>query len=179
MNSLGYHIQNQTILDPLNGQKDLKERIIRMTGPSQMQHDPLRFFRAAQFAARFEMKIEESIIALAAETDFKHLSHERVRGELEKLFLLSKDPCRGIEFVMQMGLFQSYLPDLNVKRLKSKGIAFNLLNEGLDGQRSDDIHLYWSLLFIETNEKTQLMGSNGLDCWTQAQRIAMLVNIVI
>ena len=43
MNSLGYHIQSQTILDPLNGQKDLKERIIWMTGPSQMQHDPLRF----------------------------------------------------------------------------------------------------------------------------------------
>ena len=74
-----------------------------------------------------------------------------------------------------MGLFQSYLPDLNVKRLKSKGIAFNLLNEGLDGQRSDDIHLYWSLLFIETNEENTINGLERLGIvGHKAQRIAML-----
>ena len=150
MNAMGYHIHNQSILDPLNGQRDIQDRIIRMTGHAQLLHDPLRFFRAVQFAARFEMKIEDAIVDLVSAADFSNLSHERVRGELEKLFLKSRDTSIGLKYAIQLGLFSAYLPELNADAWKDTAKAFNDLNSLVNGEREAHILLYWAMLMQHT-----------------------------
>ena len=153
MNAIGFNIHSQTILDPLNGVQDIQDRIIRMTGPEQLLHDPLRFFRAVQFAARFEMTIEDAILDLAPKADFSSLSSERVRGELEKLFLKSINAGIGIQYAVVLGLFESYFPELVAAQWKTEAEAFNRLNELTTAVRAEHIHLYWALLLIKTPDE--------------------------
>ena len=175
MNSMGYHIQKQTLLDPFDGQKDIQDRIIRMTGTTQMLSDPLRFFRAVQFAGRFKMCIEPSIIALASTADFGQLSHERVRGEVEKLFLKSKNTRLGVKFAIEMGLFEAYLPELNTTPWKIDAEPFNRLNTIINDNRLRCIHMYWALLFIETEHQQILEGLEKLGIvGKKAQQISLL-----
>jgi len=69
--------KNGHIIDPLGGQKDLADKIIRHVGPS-FDRDPVRVLRAARFAARFPD------FHVADET-LKLMEHMGQNGQLDNL----------------------------------------------------------------------------------------------
>src|SRR5438094_4259436 len=77
----------EEIIDPCNGRVDLQQRIIRAVSPETFSEDSLRVLRAAQFAARFEFKVEPETISLCRAIDLSDLPSERTWGEMEKLLL--------------------------------------------------------------------------------------------
>lgn len=82
--------QDGTLIDPFNGQQDIKDRYLRHVSEAFIE-DPLRVLRCARFLARYfhlGFRIADETIALSqqisASGELQHLSKERVWQELEK-----------------------------------------------------------------------------------------------
>lgn len=103
------------IVDPYEGQKDIKDKIIRAVGnPSErFSEDALRMLRAVRFVAELGFGIEGATAAAISENS-KHLSHvsrERVRDELTRV-LNSDKPMDALVLAQRLGLLEYIAPDL-------------------------------------------------------------------
>lgn len=81
---------NGLIIDPFNGQQDLKDRILRHISPAFVE-DPVRVLRVARFAARYAhlgFKIADEtrqlMYQMVCKKELSHLVPERVWQELYK-----------------------------------------------------------------------------------------------
>ena len=75
-----------TVIDPHDGQRDLRERVLRHVSPA-FAEDPLRVFRVARFAAQLpDFKVAADTLALMRSMldQLSALSGERVFAELQK-----------------------------------------------------------------------------------------------
>lgn len=84
MGAIMVDLKDWTIIDPFGGINDINNKVIRHVDSKTFVEDPLRVFRVAQFAARFNFKVEESTLKLMEKTDISNISKERVFGEFEK-----------------------------------------------------------------------------------------------
>ncbi len=100
------------LIDPFNGQEDIKQRILTAVSPETFVEDSLRVLRAAQFAARFEFDIEPDTAALCRKMDLTDLPKERVWGEMEKLLLVARHPSIGIEWLRTLGVTEQLFPEI-------------------------------------------------------------------
>ena len=82
INSISKDIDGN-IIDPFNGQEDLKNGILRATS-EKFSDDPLRALRGFQFAGRFNMKACDFTQRLCMKVlpEAENLSKERVREEI-------------------------------------------------------------------------------------------------
>jgi len=122
INSLALEIQKTKtkIIDPFNGQEDLKNKIIKAVGnpEDRFNEDALRMVRAARFATTLnpkggEWKIEEktSQAIKKRSSGLKVISQERIRDELTKI-IMSDKAAQGIELLRQLGLMKYIVPEL-------------------------------------------------------------------
>jgi len=103
------------IIDPYNGQQDLRDGIIRTPlQPLQtFNDDPLRILRAIRFATQLSFTIESKTlqgIKSCAER-LKIISQERITEEFNKILLTPK-PSIGINLLDSCGLLSVFLPEL-------------------------------------------------------------------
>lgn len=107
------------IIDPFNGQLDLRNKTIRtVNDPNQrFQEDPLRMMRALRFYSQLGFEIEKRTKqAMAANRELlSKIAVERIAVEMEKL-LLGKYVSKTLNIFLETGIHQ-YLP--NGKRLAS------------------------------------------------------------
>ena len=115
INAMGFDILNNKILDPFNGREDLKNRILRVVDKKTFIEDPLRVYRGIQFAARFDLEIEEESFKLLKEMVnsgiLEELPKERIFEEFKKLLLKAKKPSKGFEIMRALGILK-YYPEL-------------------------------------------------------------------
>lgn len=85
--------EDGTLIDPFNGQHDLKNKILRHVSPAFVE-DPVRVLRLARFAARFNFTVadetKELIHQMIDAGELEHLVAERVWQELEKALKTEK-----------------------------------------------------------------------------------------
>jgi tRNA nucleotidyltransferase (CCA-adding enzyme) len=77
------------LYDPLNGQNDLQNKLIRVLHPRSFVDDPTRIFRAVRYAERYKFEIEPETLKLVnneALEVLSQLSGERVRHEFDLIF---------------------------------------------------------------------------------------------
>jgi len=103
------------IIDPYDGQKDLKNKIIRTVGEPEhrFDEDALRLMRAIRFATELDFKIEEKTAA-AIKKESKLLAviaKERIRDELEKI-VMSERAAEGIKKLTELNLLPHIIPEL-------------------------------------------------------------------
>ena len=110
INSIGLDPLTGEVLDPHGGQRDLKRGVLRATDPAQFAEDPLRGLRAAQFAARFEMRADDELVALCAKLDLSELPPERIYEEFRKLLLKGVKPSLGFELLRETGMLRFFPP---------------------------------------------------------------------
>ncbi len=105
------------VYDYFGGVQDLKDKTLRVTDTERFQDDPLRVYRALQFAARMELTVDPESLELMkhmVQTDeFAQLPRERISGEFEKLFEKSDKPSVGFELARELGIIERYFPELN------------------------------------------------------------------
>ena len=113
INSMAKDVLTQEIIDPFNGQKDLKNRIIKAT-TNHFKEDPLRVYRVARFAAQLGFNVESETIKQMNELkgELNSLSSERVFTELSKA-LSTKKPSVFFEVLRNAEVL-----DIHFKEIK-------------------------------------------------------------
>ena len=107
MNAIGYDVVTSSIIDPYHGQEDIVKGIIRHVNDESFVEDPLRVLRAAQFAARFDFKLDTNTLKLCQNMVnnkmLDELPKERIFEEYKKLLLKADKPSLGFELLDQLG----------------------------------------------------------------------------
>src|SRR5690554_4780965 len=145
------------LLDPFDGLKDLKNKIIRtpLNADITYSDDPLRMMRAIRFASQLHFEIEKkSLEAISRNKNrINIISGERIVEELNKI-LLSEKPSIGFLLLYKTGLLDIILPELtalnNVEEVEGHTHKNNFYHtlEVVDNicPNTDDLWLRWSAL---------------------------------
>jgi tRNA nucleotidyltransferase (CCA-adding enzyme) len=115
VNAMGYDIEEKCFLDPFNAQEDMNNKILRHINDDSFVEDPLRVYRAVQFAARFGYALAEETMVLCQNMVergmLEELPKERVYAEFKKLLLKSEKPSVGFLLMRKLGILK-YFPEL-------------------------------------------------------------------
>lgn len=112
MNAMSFDPITNELIDPCNGQQDIKNNLLRTPDERFFIQDPLRFFRIMQFIGRFEMMPDEQLNSLCKNMDISGVSRERIEQEFCKLLLFSERPSYGIRWLRSIGRLHEVLPEL-------------------------------------------------------------------
>jgi len=114
INAMAREFPAGALIDPNDGKTDLENRVLRMVSESSFTDDPLRMMRGVQFAARFNLSIEENTFkAMQQYADLvESVSTERIAEELNKLLERAEKPSVGFRLMKQTGLLKHILPEL-------------------------------------------------------------------
>jgi len=106
------------LIDPYNGQQDIKDKLLRHVSPAFVE-DPLRVLRVARFAARFYhlgFSIAAETLALMRQItdsgEIETLVAERVWQELHAT-LLTKNPEVFFKVLRECGALKILLPEID------------------------------------------------------------------
>jgi tRNA nucleotidyltransferase/poly(A) polymerase len=111
-NSIAVRLSDGKMFDPFGGQKDIKEKKIRLTNPQTFSEDPLRVIRVARFASVLSFSVDPKIYEISKDIDLSGLSVERVNEELFKILVSSSQPSQGLEELFKLGALRQLFPEL-------------------------------------------------------------------
>lgn len=113
INSIAQDVLTKEIIDPFNGQEDLKNKIIRATSIS-FKEDPLRVYRVARFASELNFKVEKSTIQMMNELkgELNSLSKERVFCEFRKA-LATEKPSIFFNVLKEAKVLEIHFKEIN------------------------------------------------------------------
>ncbi len=138
-----------TLIDFFGGQKDLKEKVIRVIHNLSFVEDPTRAFRAVRFEQRYGFKIggqTERLIKQAVKQGlFERVSGMRLYSELRQM-LSEKEPLRMVERLEKLGL----LPFIHPKLKLTPSIRRLFL-------QVDEVLAWYELLFMEEKAATWIV----------------------
>ena len=112
MNALMQDVLTGEVLDFFGGKEDIIHCRVRHVNEQSFVEDPLRVFRAAQFAARFGFSVEEETKKVASAVDTGSLTGERIMMELEKALLKAAKPSVFFENLRQMNQLSVWFPEV-------------------------------------------------------------------
>ena len=122
VNAMAARLPGHEIVDPFGGLVALQEKVLRTPGTADesFSDDPLRILRAARFSAKLDFAVaddvREAMRRHAARLEI--VSAERITDELSKL-MLTPDPARGIELLVETGVAGHVLPEVPRLRLEA------------------------------------------------------------
>ncbi len=149
------------LIDFFGGQRDLREKTIRVLHNLSFIEDPTRAFRAIRFSERFGFKISkhtENLIKSAIKMNlFERLSGARLYEEISLIFN-ETEPDRAIKRMSELGLLKVLHPaltfneelELKLKSLHETVSWFNLL---FLEEKTDRTVLYLMALLSELKEE--------------------------
>ncbi len=115
INALAMNVAAKEIIDPFNGQEDLKNKIIRTVGDpeARFSEDALRLMRAVRFAAELGFTIEEKTFAAIKKQVglLEMIAKERIKDEFKKM-IMTEDAAKGIDLLEESGLLKYIIPEL-------------------------------------------------------------------
>ncbi|MGE5397739.1 MAG: CCA tRNA nucleotidyltransferase [Chitinophagales bacterium] len=105
--------QDGKIYDPLGGNEDIANALVRLTGEERLKEDPLRLMRAIRFCSTlgFQMEPETEKLIIKNNSLIQKTAIERVREELNRI-LVSADPARGFRMLATSGLLPHIVPEV-------------------------------------------------------------------
>lgn len=115
VNAIALDDSKGQLIDPYDGQKDIKDKLVRAVGNAseRLNEDALRMLRAVRFVAELGFGIDGNTATAISENN-KHLSHvsrERVRDELVRI-LNSNQPMNALVLAQQLGILEYIVSDL-------------------------------------------------------------------
>ena len=113
LSAWGSAAQAEQIIDPLNGRRDLLEKVVRAVSPGIFQDDPARLMRAVRLASSLGFRIDPQTAQLAKADApcIGQVAPERVRDEF--LAILAMDGAkRSLEALDRLDLLCRIVPEL-------------------------------------------------------------------
>ncbi|MBL1208338.1 CCA tRNA nucleotidyltransferase [Geminocystis sp. GBBB08] len=119
INAIAYNCQEKKLIDPLNGQKDLKQKIMRMILMKNLEDDPLRLLRGYRQACQLNFTIEsETRKAIRELTPLLiKVAPERINSEFTYL-LESENGTYWLKEAFKDGLLSIYWQNLDEEKIK-------------------------------------------------------------
>ncbi|MBQ8014201.1 MAG: HD domain-containing protein [Treponema sp.] len=165
MNAIAASLKDGKIIDPFDGKKDIKAKIIRTVGKAKDRflEDGLRPIRAIRFSSQLNFEIEEATYGAIKEKEvqekIKSISMERFRDEFEKI-LRSEEPSRSLHRMEETGILRAFIPELAEGRDCSQADirsyhVFDVLDHNLyacDGAPRDNLIVRLSALFHDVGK---------------------------
>jgi tRNA nucleotidyltransferase (CCA-adding enzyme) len=113
INAIAYSVNTRKLIDPWDGQGDLKRRELRAISEANLRDDPLRVLRGYRQAAQLDFTIQSETRAMLIRCapHLKQISAERVREELAYLIACE----RGADWLLAAhhdGVLVDWLPEL-------------------------------------------------------------------
>lgn len=112
VNAIAWDPLTDQYLDPHGGRGDLLEGVLRMVDPETFADDSLRVLRAIQFAARFDLALDDATKTVCRGILLDDLPSERIWGEFEKLLLGARRPSVGFALGLEIGAIEQLFPEL-------------------------------------------------------------------
>ena len=110
INAMARSARTGELRDPFHGERDLAAGVLRtpLAPDVSFGDDPLRMLRAARFAARLDLTMDDGLVQAAVELADRMdiVSGERVFAEIERLLGLP-DPARGLQFLWESGVLRA------------------------------------------------------------------------
>ncbi|MBR1405111.1 MAG: CCA tRNA nucleotidyltransferase [Treponema sp.] len=165
MNAIAASLKDGKLIDPFNGQKDIKAKIIRTVGSpvERFLEDGLRPIRALRFSSQLNFEIEretyEAIKQTEVQQKIQSISLERFRDEFEKI-LHSEEPSVALHRMEETGMLRIFIPELAACRncvqadIRSFHV-FDVLDHNLyacDGAPRDNLIVRLSALFHDVGK---------------------------
>lgn len=109
------HANLDMLLDPLGGEGDARDKVIRRCGHRSLADDPVRCLRAVRLSAQLGMRIERETTSDVRRyaPRLAEVSSERVRDELFRLLALPK-AAAALRAAAALGLIEPVLPELDL-----------------------------------------------------------------
>lgn len=115
INAIAADLIDGTIIDPIEGQKDIQNRVLKCIGDpfERFNEDGLRILRLFRFHAKMGFTIDSASLEAAAQLREKlqKISAERIRVELVKT-VLSPRPSETFRLMLKCGVLEQFLPEL-------------------------------------------------------------------
>ena len=117
VNAIALRIKDKEIeiVDPHNGQKDIKDSLIKTVGNphERFREDGLRILRAVRIASDLDFTIDSATEKAIVEEGglLKNISAERVRDEFIKI-IQSDRPAYGVQLCEKVHILEYFLPEL-------------------------------------------------------------------
>jgi len=107
VNAMAVDLANDVLLDPHGGQRDVRDRLVRMVHPENFDDDPLRTLKAVRMAVKYDMTVDEATIDAIRERAAKiaGVAKERVIYELSVIFS-SNAFRKAVDLLHRTGLDQ-------------------------------------------------------------------------
>ncbi len=112
INAISWDPLTGTYEDPFDGRGDLTRRLLRVVDPATFGDDSLRVLRAIQFAARFDLTLDDQTREICRSSPLDDLPPERIWGEIEKLLLKATRPSIGFALALDLGVIDRVLPEM-------------------------------------------------------------------
>lgn len=145
---------NDRIIDFVNGQKDIKTKVIRFIGKPEdrIKEDHLRMLRALRFSDRLKFVLDqESFLAIRRNSyKIQNISKERIRDEIVKTFKSSK----GLGFLDY--LFGTCLNIFIIPELES--LLFSAQNKQFHPEGDVFDHIYDGFNYLENESYLLKLG---------------------
>jgi poly(A) polymerase len=162
INALFYNPLNNKIFDFFDGRKDLNNGVLRTIGDpnNRFQEDYLRILRAIRFAVRFDFEIDKDILKCIKKYAecLKKLSAERIRDELNKIFI-GPHSDRAFQLLSDTGILKVILPELEYLRgitqpeqFHPEGDVFEHTKLMLSRMALPSIELAWAILLHDVGK---------------------------
>jgi poly(A) polymerase len=171
VNAMFFDPFTETVVDFFNGRKDIENKKLRFVGDAEqrIQEDFLRVLRAARFSVTLGFQLDDAtkqVICDNADKMLEHVSIERVKQELDKMF--AANPSLALDTLNELGLLKAVLPEVHAlvgeqhsRRFHSEGDVFEHTKRVADNvlKSSGSVNLVWAALLHDTG-KPATVGVN-------------------
>jgi tRNA nucleotidyltransferase (CCA-adding enzyme) len=120
INAIARRLETGELVDPLDGRRDLDQRVLRTVSAQSFREDPLRLVRALRFVSQLGVRPDAALLEQMREEApaVTLVSGERIggglaadgMGELSKL-LLGDEPARALRLARDTGVLTELLPE--------------------------------------------------------------------
>src|SRR6476620_3675124 len=109
INALAIPLAGETrLIDPFGGREDLGAGLLRVLHERSFEDDPTRAIRAARYASRLDLDLEERTREWLVATDLGTVSAERAEAELRRL-AAEPQAVRALALLVEWGIVQADL----------------------------------------------------------------------
>lgn len=178
VNAIAYDVETKTFIDPYNGQKDIKDKVLTAVGDpvERFNEDALRIMRAVRLSAElgFDVSPETEKGILEVKENLTTIAIERIRDEFSRI-VMSDTPSFGLRTLKKLGILELFLPEL----LEGDGVeqggvhtldVFEHLIESLQGaaEKKYPFHVRLAALFHDIGKPAsrRVSGETGKKAYT-------------